>query len=269
MTYKIAIYNAIGGPGKTTVTKELAAALAETGDKVLVIDLDAQGHLTKSVGKRNLYLQKSPNLYHCLLAEGSHTLRDLLYALDNERFTLLPSNYQMLLAEQALTPLRGREWVLRERLKQLENEFDWILMDCPPYLGIVSDNALAASQRTIIPVETDEKSVEALELLLDQIESLENALSITVEVLAIVPNKTRPTKVSVEVLDEFRELSQVVTPFTLPRREIYQNAWRENRTVFAYEPTSHDQKKAKLEVMEDYKNLAQLVIKKVKELTYD
>src|SRR4051794_22766183 len=117
-----------GGVGKTTLTINLGGALAHAGRRVLLIDLDPQGHLTEGVGMQDLYLQDGPSLYQCLVGTDGCSLRDLIHPHPRDRFSVLPATYQLMLAEQGLFMARNREHKLRALLPQLEGQFDWILI---------------------------------------------------------------------------------------------------------------------------------------------
>src|SRR5689334_6376733 len=135
----IAICNQKGGVGKTALTINLGAALAAQKQKVLLVDLDPQGHLTEGVGMKDLYLQEAPNLYDALT--GSHSDKaSLIVHVPHEQFDLISSHYQMALVEQKLFMTRNREHKLRELLEQISPGYDWVLIDCPPNLGNLTDN---------------------------------------------------------------------------------------------------------------------------------
>src|SRR3954462_8181002 len=168
-----------GAVGKTALTINLGAALAEEGKKVCLIDLDPQGHLTEGVGMKHLYLQEGNNLYKALTDHNDETQK-LIHHVPHEKFDIIPSNYEMMLAEQTLFMTRNREHKLRALLSEVSG-YDWILIDCPPNLGNLTDNALNASRLVIIPIQAETTSVRALDLLFDQIESIEQGLKIKIQ----------------------------------------------------------------------------------------
>ena len=186
MTHIAAVCNQKGGVGKTALTINLGAALADKGKKVCLIDLDPQGHLTEGVGMKQLYLQEGNNLYKALTNHKDNTQK-LVHHVPHEKFDIIPSNYEMMLAEQTLFMTRNREHKLRALLSEVAG-YDWILIDCPPNLGNLTDNALNASRLVIIPIQAETTSVRALDLLFDQIESIEQGLKIKISILAVIPN---------------------------------------------------------------------------------
>src|SRR2546423_5332177 len=170
MTNIAAICNQKGGVGKTTLTINLGAALADQGQRVLLLDLDPQGHLTEGVGQQEQYLLDSPSLYEYLVGNGKATdFPGLIRKHATEPFSVIPATYQLMLAEQGLFQVRNREHRLKALLAQLDGRFDWILIDCPPALGMLTDNALNAARQVVIPIQAEATSVRALELLFDQI----------------------------------------------------------------------------------------------------
>ena len=166
MTHIVAICNQKGGVGRTTVTINLGAAFADLGKHVLLIDLDPQGHLTEGVGLDKSYLKETPSLYECLVGNEGTKIATLIHDLPNESFSVIPSSYQMMLAEQSLFTARNREHKLKNLITQISGDFDWILIDCPPALGTLTDNALNAARQIIIPIQAEATSIRALELLL-------------------------------------------------------------------------------------------------------
>src|ERR687884_1699861 len=237
MIHIVAVCNQKGGVGKTALTINLGAALADEGKKVCLIDLDPQGHLTEGVGMKHLYLQEGNNLYKALTNHKDETQK-LLHKVPHEKFDIIPSNYEMMLAEQTLFMTRNREHKLRALLAEITG-YDWILIDCPPNLGNLTDNALNASRLVIIPIQAETTSVRALDLLFDQIESIEQGLKIKVDILAVVPNLVQDSALSRRILGELRTSIPAVTPFEIKKRVILQEAYDKGRSIFSFEaPTS-------------------------------
>src|SRR4051794_25791836 len=146
----VAICNQKGGVGKTTLTINLGAALADLGQRVLVVDLDPQGHLTEGVGLQTLYLEHAASLYDYLVGKKLAHVEQLIQQHPTERFAVIPSSYELSLAEQGLYMARNREHKLRGYLATLEGQFEWVLIDCPPVLDNLTDNALNAARRVVI-----------------------------------------------------------------------------------------------------------------------
>ena len=210
MNYIIAICNQKGGVGKTALTINLGAALSELNKKVLLIDLDPQGHLTEGVGVKDLYLREANTLFEALTDHKGDGDR-LVHQVPHEKFDIIVSNYQMALIEQKLFMTRNREHKLRELLDDLSKQYDFILIDCPPNLGNLTDNALNAARRVVVPIQAETSSVRALDLLFDQIESVEHGLTIQVAVLAVVPNLVQDSALSKRILSDLRENISAVT----------------------------------------------------------
>lgn len=263
MSYVVAVCQSKGGVGKTTITINLGAALARCSppQKVLLVDLDPQGHLTEGVGLQELYLRDSPTLYQCLVGEKGSSFADLLFPHTEERFSVVPSGYEMMLAEQSLYMARNREHKLRKLIQEVVAEFDWILLDCPPALGNLTDNALNAARQAIVPVQAEATSVRALELLFEQIESIEQGLDIQIGILAVVPNLVQESALSKQILEQLRQSIPVVTPFEFKKRVLLQNAWNAGCSIFAFQPDRHDQLKVREEIVNTYQQLAKLVMK--------
>lgn len=265
MTYTIAICNQKGGVGKTTLTINLGAALADLGQRVLLVDLDPQGHLTEGVGLQESYLNAQPTLYDALTSKEPVSLAALVQnrTKAHEPLAVIPATYQLMLAEQALYMTRNREHKLKNLLGQLDNQYDYILIDCPPVLGNLTDNALNAARRVIIPIQAEATSVRALELLFDQIESVERGLNIQVQVLGVIPNMVQDSAMAKKILQTLRQSIPAVAPFELRKRVILQAAWANGTSIFAYSPPSSADERTKQEVSELYRDFARFVMDQV------
>jgi chromosome partitioning protein len=265
MTQIVAVCNQKGGVGKTTLTINLGAALASLGQRVLLVDVDPQGHLTEGVGFQDLYLDQHPTLHDCLVGDGKVQIEQLIQKHPVEPFSVIPSSYELMLAEQDLFKARNREHKLRASLAPIDGRFDWILIDCPPMIGQLTDNALNAARQVVIPVQAEATSVRALELLFDQIESLERGLGIEVRVLAVIPNLVQDSTLSKRILSEMRSSVPQLVPFELRKRVMLQVAWSSGRSIFGFGPTSSSDAATRDEIMNNYRELAHLVMDRVKE----
>lgn len=165
-----------------------------------------------------------------------------------------------MLAEQALYMIRNREHKLRTLPGQQDDAYDVILLDCPAVLGNLTDNALNAARNVVIPIQAEATSVRALELLFDQIESIEHGLTIQISVLGVIPNLVRDSALAKKVFLELRQSVLVLTPFTLRKRVILQAAWAAGCSVFAYEPVSSTDHKIQQEVIDRNRDLGRFVI---------
>jgi chromosome partitioning protein len=268
MTHIISVCLQKGGVGKTTLTINLGAALAARGVRVLVIDLDPQGHLTEGVGLAQSYLTDHYNLYTALTNATEQQGQQLIESAPHDQFEVIPSHYELMLAEQALYMARGREHRLKKLLDTLPNTYDVILLDCPPALGNLTDNALNAARNVLIPVQAEATSIRALELLFDQIESIEKGLSIKVQVVGVVPNLVQDSKLSHRILDELRENVPHIAPFVIRKRVVLQEAWNQGRSIFTYEPHTNAEKQTKDDLMQTYTQLAEWLTTRMQEAAY-
>jgi chromosome partitioning protein len=176
----IAVLNQKGGVGKTTTTINLAAFLAREGQRVLICDLDPQGNSTSGLGidKNSL----SSTLYDVLFsrAEAVNTIQKI----NEEKLFLMPSNAQLAGAEVELVAIPERELQLKKVLAGLD--YDYILIDCPPALGLLTVNALAAADQVLIPVQAEYYALEGLSQLLSVIQQVRQALNRSLNILGVV-----------------------------------------------------------------------------------
>lgn len=249
MTTRIAVSNQKGGVGKTTVAINTAGALADRGHDVLLVDLDPQGYLTNGVGFSNVYDPDDdrPSLYNALTNPNDHRVEALV--VEHEEFDVLPANIRMFRLEQDLvSAMRGRE-----RLGMLLEDvdtYDYIVIDCPPSLGILTDNALLACEYIVIPAEAEDTSIRALELLFRQIRTLEANYDTTVrEAALVVSNVHYPLdKEQQGMLEWFRDRFDDRVPIVEVRsRAAIKRAFNEGVSIFAHDEAC-DQEDALLEL---------------------
>jgi len=176
----IAVLNQKGGVGKTTTAINLAAAIAKLGKSVLIVDLDPQANATSglAIDKNSL----SVSIYNVLVSGAS--ISDAVIDTHIEGLRLLPATTSLAAAEQELVSVLSRETVLKQALSTLS--YDYILIDCPPSLGLLSINALVASDSVLIPVQTEFYALEGLGLLMQTIQRIQAGLNSNLSLLGVV-----------------------------------------------------------------------------------
>ncbi len=179
----IAMTNQKGGVGKTTTTINLGAALVETGRRVLLVDFDPQGSLSVGLGVNPHTLDKS--IYNLLLSR-QYTLDDVIAPTNVEGLDILPSNIDLSAAEVQLVSEVAREQTLLRVLDKARDRYDIILIDCAPSLGLLTVNALTASDKVIIPLECEFFALRGVALLTDTIGKVQDRLNPNLEILGIL-----------------------------------------------------------------------------------
>ena len=167
MTRVIAVANQKGGVGKTTTSVNLAASLAMSGGRVLLIDLDPQGNATMGAGVDKNDLEYS--IYEWLLEDAS---LDRVVQKCTGSFELLPSNLDLTAAEVSLMQMERREFQIRDRLEREGQDYEYIIIDCPPSLSILTVNALIAASGVLVPMQCEYYALEGLTALLQTIEGI-------------------------------------------------------------------------------------------------
>ena len=237
----IAICNQKGGTGKTTTAVNLSAALALAGKKVMLVDIDPQANATSGIGIDKNKVDRSA--YNVLVDETPVT--EILMSNLENTISVLPSNSALAGAEVELVSLFSREYRLKKALESITAEFDFILIDCPPSLGLLTINALAAANSILIPVQCEYYALEGLTQLLNTItlvrKNLNAALEIEGVVLTMADYRTNLTQeVISEVRNYFKEKTYQVV---IPRNIRLTEAPSFGKSIFVYDKDSIGAKK--------------------------
>ncbi len=201
VTTTIAVANQKGGVAKTTTVVSLGAALAELEQRVLLVDIDPQGSLTFSLGI-------DPEDLELTVAEvllGTKQADDAIVITD-DGMHLLPANITLTQAEESLVGRTGREQRLRVALDKVVDDYDWILIDCPPTLGVLTVGALSAAQQVLIPLQAETLSHRGVGQLLDTIHDVRQFINPKLEIIGVLPTMyDGRTKHAQNVLEAIRE----------------------------------------------------------------
>ncbi len=233
----VSICNQKGGVGKTTTAVNLSACLAQKGFKVLLIDMDPQTNATSGIGAGKANLSKS--IYHVLLEQV--TIDDIIVPTKVKNLYIAPSNLQLTGARIELVNSLGREQKLKKALEATSRELNFVFIDCPPSLGILTINALVASNSALIPLQCEYYAMEGLSQLLNTVElvkkNLNPALMIEGVLLTMADHRTRLTG---EVIEEARKfLKDKVYNTVIPRSIRLSEAPGYGEPIMKYDKNSH------------------------------
>jgi chromosome partitioning protein len=224
-----------GGVGKTTTAINVAGALNQRGRDVLLVDLDPQGAATEGLGFAAEYDAKPPTLFDVLTdAEQRDVLEEII--VEHEEMDVVPSNIDMTAAEPELTLSRRGGEQLDLALDAVQDDYDYIIIDCPPYLGYLTDNGLYAAQNVLIPALAETTSKRALELLFDHIESLELDYEISFEERGLIANRVEETNEAEEMMEWFHDAFPDIPVWEIRKRVALQRAFSSGCSIFEYKP---------------------------------
>ncbi len=241
---RIAVLNQKGGTGKTTTSVNLAAGLAESGFRVLLIDLDAQGNVAVSLG-----LSAQKTIYH-VIVDSAHPADCIINVAPN--FDALVSNTSLAQAEVKLVNASERFKVLSKRLESVTN-YDYVIMDCAPSLSVLNQNALTYADHILIPVSCDYLSLVGVRQILRTLKKVNELLLHPVSILGVVPTLyDMRTRISVDAVNTLQAYfkDRVLPPIRVNTR--LKEAPSHKKTIFEYAPDSHGS--------EDYRALVSRVI---------
>lgn len=256
-TLILSIINQKGGVGKSTTAVNLSAALGEKGYKVLLVDLDPQGNSSSGLGfdKTNCEVCS----YDCLLNDEV-TTAETIVDVETKNVWLIPATIELAGAEAELVQEIARESRLSEALDEIDGQFDFILVDCPPSLGLLTVNALTAADELIIPIQCEFYALEGLSKILDSTnmvkKRLNKKLSIFGVVITMYDKRTSLAKQVAEEVENF--FGDKVFKTRIPRTVRISEAPGFGQPITEYDPNGKG--------AEAYRNLAKEVIKRYKEL---
>ena len=210
----ISVANQKGGVGKTTTTVTLCAILAKKGKKVLLIDADPQGNATSGVGVTK---EVEESIYDVLV--GETTVQETIQSTNIRNLKVCPSNINLAGAEVELVSMMSREQRLKEKLDEIKDKFDFILIDCPPSLGLITLNAFTASDSILIPVQCEYYALEGLGQLLNTVNLVKKHLNKSLEIEgALLTMYDARTNLSNQVVKEVKKyFDEKVYKTVIPR----------------------------------------------------
>jgi chromosome partitioning protein len=232
----ISVANQKGGVGKTTTTVNLGACLAYDGKKVLLIDSDAQGNATSGLGVRKPDVKQ--DIYDVLVNEVP--IKDTIIETSRENLSIVPATLQLAGAEIELTSMMARESRLKSALAEVSDDYDFILVDCPPSLGHLTINAFTASDAILIPVQCEYYALDGLSQLLNTVRLVQKHFNPGLEIEGVLLTMyDARTNLGAEVVEEVRRYFQEkVYDTIIPRNVRLSEAPSHGKPIIDYDPRS-------------------------------
>ncbi len=233
----IAIFNQKGGVGKTTTNINLAACLALKGKKVLVLDIDPQGNTTSGLGVSKKTLDKT--VYN-ILVDNEFDPREAITGTSVDNLDLIPASVDLAGAEVELVQIDGREKALKNGLDKIREEYDYIFIDCPPSLGLLTINSLAAVDSVLIPIQCEFYALEGVSQLVSTIELVRKSLNPSLTVQGVILSMfDGRTNLSAQVVQEVKKyFGGKVYSTVIPRNVRLAEAPSFGLPITAYDPKS-------------------------------
>ncbi|MGK7948972.1 MAG: ParA family protein [Xenococcaceae cyanobacterium] len=231
MSKIIALFNQSGGVGKTTLTMNLGFHLAQKKHRVLLVDLDPQGSLTAFMGLEPNELEKT--IYNSILFDEPLPIHHQLHDMD-----LTPANIDLSGAELELVMADLRDFRLQKALDPVRSQYDFILIDCPPSLGLLSYISLVAATHVLIPIQAEYKALRGTELLFQTIQRVKKGANKKLKIAGFVPTmynvRTIHSEKSWQAIKELAKLGEVFSP--IPRTIVFADASQKQLPLAKYEP---------------------------------
>ncbi|MEC2075610.1 AAA family ATPase [Metabacillus fastidiosus] len=232
----IAIANQKGGVGKTTTSVNLGACLAYIGKRVLLVDVDPQGNATSGTGIDKAEVERC--IYDILVDDVN--VKEVIKQTEIENLEIIPATIQLAGAEIELVPTISREVRLKRALELIRNEYDYVIIDCPPSLGLLTINALTASDTVLIPVQCEYYALEGLSQLLNTVRLVQKHLNIDLMIEGVLLTMLDArTNLGIQVIDEVKKYFQdKVYKTIIPRNIRLSEAPSHGKPIIIYDPRS-------------------------------
>ena len=236
MSKIVAFTNQKGGVGKTTTCVNLATYLSAYGKKVLLVDMDPQGNATTGVG-----YEKTPDMLTFYdVITGEYKIDDIIKETSIKGLDLVPSNVDLAGAEVDLVQMEGREKVLKTQLDSIKEKYDYIFMDCPPSLGLITVNALTATNSVIIPIQCEFYALEGLSQLMNTVRLVKQYYNPTIEIEGVILTmKDSRSNLVNQVADEIKKFfGKLVYETVIPRNVRLAEAPSHGLPIYLYDSRS-------------------------------
>ncbi len=237
MAHIISIANQKGGVGKTTTSVNMSACLSEMGRRVLLVDMDPQGNASSGLGIRKKD-QSDKNVYRVLIGELG--IRDAIQPTEHKNLFIISANPDLVGAEIELIDMPQREYKLKEALKLVSIDYDYVIIDCPPSLGMLTINAMTASSSFIVPLQCEYYALEGLSQLLNTAGLLKRKLNPDLKIEGIALTMfDRRNNLSHQVVNEIRShFGKKVFDSIIPRNVRLSEAPSHGQSILMYDPRS-------------------------------